>query len=184
MKLLEKAANGNIFISSILTLSQRKLYEADAEHFSEQANSYLHSPGISPSASKYELSSPFLSLMIFPSDQSCCVRVKGVALCNCLFFPCSSFSASRVRGFVIVIADRGGEFSIFQGIGIRIDIRIGNSNSIRPVTTIFGKQVHLPELGQVRLIIISKRYLPITLLIATKLRWMVAYFDGLLSINT
>ena len=30
-----------------------------------------------------------------------------------LFFPCSSFSASRVRGFVIVIADRGGEFSIF-----------------------------------------------------------------------
>ena len=112
MKLLEKAVNGNIFISSILTLSQRLLYEADAEHFNEQANSYIHSPGISPSAPKYELSSPFLSL-IFPSGQSCWVRVKRVTLSNCLFFPCSSFSASRVRGFVIVIADRGGEFSIF-----------------------------------------------------------------------
>ena len=40
------------------------------------------------------------------------------------------------------MADQGGEFSIFQGNHVRIDI----SMSIRPVITKFGKQVHLQDL--------------------------------------
>ena len=40
------------------------------------------------------------------------------------------------------MADRGGEFSFFQSILVRIDISI----SIRPMTTKFGKQVHLQDL--------------------------------------
>ena len=31
------------------------------------------------------------------------------------------------------MANRGGEFSIFQGIRVRFDIRIGISISIRPI---------------------------------------------------
>ena len=45
------------------------------------------------------------------------------------------------------MADRGGEFSFFQGIYVRIDIRIGISISIRPMTTKFRKQ----DLIQMRL---------------------------------
>ena len=40
------------------------------------------------------------------------------------------------------MADRGGEFSFFQGIHIRIDIIIDIPISIRPLTFTFGKQVH------------------------------------------
>ena len=46
------------------------------------------------------------------------------------------------------MADRGGEFSFFQGIHVRIDISI----SVRPMITKFGKQVHLQDLTQMRLI--------------------------------
>ena len=42
------------------------------------------------------------------------------------------------------MADRGGEFSIFQGIHVRFDTRIDISR--------FGKQVHLQDLTQTRLI--------------------------------
>ena len=48
--------------------------------------------------------------------------------------------------------DRGGEFSFFQGIYVRFDIRIGISISVRPMTTKFGKQVHLQDLTQMILI--------------------------------
>ena len=48
--------------------------------------------------------------------------------------------------------DQGGELSFFQGIHVRIDIRIYISISITPMTTKFGKQVHLQELIQMRLI--------------------------------
>ena len=44
------------------------------------------------------------------------------------------------------MADRGVEFSLFQGIYARIDIRIDISISIRPMITKFGKQVHLQDL--------------------------------------
>ena len=50
------------------------------------------------------------------------------------------------------MADRGGEFRFFQGIHVRIDIRIDISISIRHMTTNFGKQVHLQDLTQMRLI--------------------------------
>ena len=46
------------------------------------------------------------------------------------------------------MADRGGEFRFFQGIHVRIDISI----SVRPMITKFGKQVHLQDLTQMRLI--------------------------------
>ena len=42
--------------------------------------------------------------------------------------------------------DRGGEFRFFQGIHVRIDIRIDISISLRPMITRFGKQVHLQDL--------------------------------------
>ena len=48
--------------------------------------------------------------------------------------------------------DRGGEFNFFQGIHLRIDIIINISISIRPMITKFGKQVHLQDLTQMRLI--------------------------------
>ena len=47
---------------------------------------------------------------------------------------------------------RGGEFSFFQGIHIKIDIKINISISIRPMTTKFGRQLHLQEFIQMRLI--------------------------------
>ena len=50
------------------------------------------------------------------------------------------------------MADQGGEFSFFQDIHVRIDIRSDISISIRPITTKFGKQVHLQDLTQMRLI--------------------------------
>ena len=50
------------------------------------------------------------------------------------------------------MADRGGVFSFSQGIQVRIDITIDISISIRPMATIFCRQVHLEELIQVRLI--------------------------------
>ena len=51
------------------------------------------------------------------------------------------------------MGDRGGEFSIFmQFIHVRFDIRIGIFISIRLMITKFGKQVHLQDLIQMRLI--------------------------------
>ena len=49
------------------------------------------------------------------------------------------------------MADRGGRFSFFPGIHVRIDIRLNTSFSIRRMTTNFGKQVHLQDLTQMRL---------------------------------
>ena len=50
------------------------------------------------------------------------------------------------------MANRGGEFSFFQGIGVRIDVRIDISTSIKRMIINFGKQVHLHDLTQTRLI--------------------------------
>ena len=50
------------------------------------------------------------------------------------------------------MADQGREFSFFQDIHVRIDIRSDISISIRPMTTKCGKQVHLQDLTQMRLI--------------------------------
>ena len=41
------------------------------------------------------------------------------------------------------MVDLGGEFSFFQGIYVRIDLRIDIFISVRPKTTKFGEQVHL-----------------------------------------
>ena len=45
------------------------------------------------------------------------------------------------------MADRGGELSFSQDIHVRTDIGIDISISIAPMTTRFGKQVHLQELS-------------------------------------
>ena len=50
------------------------------------------------------------------------------------------------------MADRGSEFNFFHDIHVRIDIRIDITISIRPMTTKFGKQVHLQDLNQMILI--------------------------------
>ena len=50
------------------------------------------------------------------------------------------------------MTDRGGEFSFFWGIQLTIDIRIDISIFIRSMTTKFGKEQHLEELTQMRLI--------------------------------
>ena len=50
------------------------------------------------------------------------------------------------------MADRGGELSFFQGIHVRTDIGINISISIRPITTKYGKQVHISELAQMGLL--------------------------------
>ena len=50
------------------------------------------------------------------------------------------------------MVDQCGEFSFFQGIHVRIDIIIDISIFIRPMITIFDKQVHLQDLTQVRLV--------------------------------
>ena len=48
------------------------------------------------------------------------------------------------------MADRGGEFSFFRGLHVRID-RIDMFVSMRTMTTNFGKQVNLKQLTQMRL---------------------------------
>ena len=59
------------------------------------------------------------------------------------------------------MADLGAEFSFFQGIHARINIRIDMSISVRPITTKFGKQVYGQDLTQMRpikqLLVMSSR---------------------------
>ena len=50
------------------------------------------------------------------------------------------------------MVDRGGEFSFFRGIYVRTDILIDISISMKPRTTKSGKQLHLGELTQMKLI--------------------------------
>ena len=50
------------------------------------------------------------------------------------------------------MADRGAEFSFLLGIYVRTGIRIGISMSIKPMITKLGKQVHLQELTQMKVI--------------------------------
>ena len=50
------------------------------------------------------------------------------------------------------MVDRGGEFNFFQGIHVRIDIRTNIFISITSMITTFGKQLHLQNLNQMRLI--------------------------------
>ena len=50
------------------------------------------------------------------------------------------------------MADRGGEFSFFQDIHVKLDTRIDISHSVRPMTTKFDKLVNLEKSIQMRLI--------------------------------
>ena len=89
-----------------------------------------------------------------------CVCLKHKTLCSCLCHSSvSCSSASHIRDFGTVnryfrfykshnTLDRGGEFSFFQGMLVRIDISI----SIRPMITKFGKQVYMQDLTRMRLI--------------------------------
>ena len=74
--------------------------------------------------------------------------------------------------------------AVFWDNYVRIDLRIDISFSIRPMTTKFGKPVHLEELNQIRLInqvlvmssdIISSN----SASMATILDWMITYLIGL-----
>ena len=50
------------------------------------------------------------------------------------------------------MAEKEGEFCFSQGIHVRIGKKIDISISIRPMITKLGKQVHLPDFTQMRLI--------------------------------
>ena len=50
------------------------------------------------------------------------------------------------------MADQGGALGFFHGIHARTDITIDIFTSIRPMTTKFGKQVHVGKLTQMKLI--------------------------------
>lgn len=50
------------------------------------------------------------------------------------------------------MADRDGEFNAFWDNHVRIDIRLDIFNLIKPMTIKFGKQIHLVDLTQTRLI--------------------------------
>ena len=50
------------------------------------------------------------------------------------------------------MVDWGSKFSFFQGIHVRIDLRIDISISIGSMATKYGRQVHLEELTQMKLI--------------------------------
>ena len=99
-----------------------------------------------------------------------CICVKCIMVCNCMCSSSSSssspfssfrFSDSHALDFGIVnlhfgfwkshnMVDRGGDFSLFQSVHAKTDIRIGSF--IRSMTNIFGKQARLRELTQMRLI--------------------------------
>ena len=139
--------------------------------------------------------------------------MKSVSLCNCLCsssLSLSSFSASRIRNLGIVIrytwnckspnmGNRGGEFSFFQEIHVRIDIRIDISYSMRLMITKFDKEVHIDTIWlKMRLIkqmLVMplrqnhpknwKHYISITRVsMATKLGRSVTCLDGLLPIKS
>ena len=80
--------------------------------------------------------------------------------------PYPGFRNCKSAFLILKMADWGGEFSFFQDIYVRIDIRIDISISIRSMTTKFGKQVHVGELTQMRLIEVTnlEQLLPIMLL--------------------
>ena len=44
------------------------------------------------------------------------------------------------------MSERDGEFSFFQGIHVKIGMKIDISISARPMTTKFGQQIHYPEM--------------------------------------
>ena len=50
------------------------------------------------------------------------------------------------------MADRGCKFSSFHNIHVRLDKKIDISFFIRPMIIKFGKQIHLHDLTQMRLI--------------------------------
>ena len=96
------------------------------------------------------------------------------------------------------MTNRSNEFSFFLNIRVRIDIRINISISIGPMINKFGKQVHLQDLTQMKLIkqalVTSLRqdhlrnynhYISITRVpMATKLGKMITYLDRLLLIKS
>ena len=95
------------------------------------------------------------------------------------------------------MADQGSEFSFVRSVHVRINIRIDISISIRPITSKFGKQVHLEEFTQMRkmkqVLMTSpyqdrvanfKGYIStMRVSLAIKLGSMENYLDGLLSIK-
>ena len=84
------------------------------------------------------------------------------------------------------MADQGSELSFSQRIHVRTKRGIYISISVRPMITKFGKQVHLQELRQMRLIkqvlVTSSREVSTsTVPMANKLGRMVIDLDGLLA---
>ena len=73
--------------------------------------------------------------------QLLCLLEMHLALCNCLLFVLLILKISEQRIEVV-------SSNFFWGIQVRIDIRINISISTRPLTTKFGRLVHLWELTQ------------------------------------
>ena len=94
------------------------------------------------------------------------------------------------------MTDQGDEFSFFQCIHVKVDIRIDISISIKVMTTKFGRQVHLEELTQMRLkqvTVTSSRRDHVTnfknisttsVPVTTKHGKVVTYVDGFLPIKS
>ena len=91
--------------------------------------------------------------------------------------------------------DQGGKFSFSQGIHARIDIGIDISISVRPMTNILDKEVHLEGLIQMKLIkqvivtesrqghVTNQKHFISPTRVATKLGRMGTYPDGPLSMK-
>ena len=133
--------------------------------------------------------------------------MKHIMLCKCLLSFCSCFSARCIWDNGIVnqymwfwkslnLVDQSYEFSFFWDIHVRINERIYISISIRPMKTKFGKQLHLEELTQVRLMkqvlvmspgqnhVTNENHISTTRVpMATKLCRMVTYLDWLLPLK-
>ena len=93
------------------------------------------------------------------------------------------------------MVDQGDEF--FQGIYVRIDMRIDVSISIIPMITKLGKQLHLGKqrMGLIKQVLVTlsqpdhvrnqKHYIStIRVAVTSKLGRMVSYLNGLLPIKS
>ena len=133
--------------------------------------------------------------------------MKHIMFCKCLLSFSSCFSARCIWNIGIVnqymwfwkslnLVNQSCAFSFFWDIHVRINERIYISISIRPMTTKFGKQLHLEELTQVRLMkqvlvmspgqnhVTNENHISTTRVpMATKLCKMVTYLDWLLPLK-
>ena len=128
-----------------------------------------------------------LQLPVFFFFSFFCESYKGLRNCKSVFpiLKISQYGGSRQWA------------KFFQVLHAKIDIRIDISISIRSMTTKFGKQVHLEQLSQIRLIkqvlvtsshqdqVTNWKHISTTTVpMATRLGKKATYLDGVLSIKS